>query len=56
MLILMMLLFALFALSVIMFLIQYRSYNHSNKKILSAGTPLTEECDTTLQTELAPII
>lgn len=56
MLILMTLLFALFALLVIMFLIQYRSYNHYHKKKLRAGTPLTEECDITLQTELAPII
>ena len=55
MLILMMLLIALFALSVIIFLIQYRSFNHSHKKILSDGTPLTEESDGTLQAELAPI-
>jgi hypothetical protein len=51
MLILMLLLFALFALSVIFFLVQYRSYNRSHKKIFIAGTPLTEECDATLQTE-----
>jgi CHASE3 domain sensor protein len=40
----------LFVLLVIMFLIQYRSYNHSHKKVLSDDTPLAEECDNTLQT------
>ena len=34
---------ALFAVLVIMFLIQYRSYNLSQKQILSDGTTLTEE-------------
>ena len=46
MLILMAILFTLFALFVIMFLIQYRSYNHSLIKVLSADTSLTEECVT----------
>jgi hypothetical protein len=45
MLLLMMVLIGLFALLVITFLIQYRSYNHSQKHILSAGTPLTEDRD-----------
>jgi hypothetical protein len=37
----------IFAVLVIMFLIQYRSYNHSQKKLLSVVTPLTEKCDIT---------
>jgi hypothetical protein len=42
-----MILFALFAVLVIMFLIQYRLYNQSLKKTLSVSIPLTEKCDTT---------
>ena len=55
-------LMALFAVLVIMFLIQYRSYNHSQKKLLSVATPLTEKCDTTsnepsdLQLPLAVVV
>lgn len=43
----------LFALLVIILLIQFKIYNHSHDKVLSANTPLTEECDTTLQTSRA---
>jgi hypothetical protein len=47
MLLLMISLIALFALLVITFLIQYRSFNHSQKQILNVGTSLTEDRDIT---------
>jgi hypothetical protein len=40
----------LFALLVIIFLIQFKIYSRSSRKVLSAKTSLTEECATTLQT------
>jgi hypothetical protein len=38
-----MILSALFAVFVITFLVQYRSYNNSQKQLLSVVTPLTED-------------
>ena len=38
---------ALFTVLVIMFLVQYRSYNNSQKNILCADIPLSKEYDTT---------
>jgi hypothetical protein len=43
----------LFALLVIILLIQFKIYSRSSHKVLSANTSLTEKCATTLQTPRA---
>jgi hypothetical protein len=44
------------ALAVIMFLTQFTSYSYSIQKVLSSNNSLTEQCATTLQTEVAESI